>query len=60
MSPVGLVPSEGPSGGSVPCLFQSLVAAGVLGLWPHNINLRFGHHFAAFSSLVQSPSAQLL
>ena len=35
MSLAGLIPSESLGGRSVPGLFQFLVAAGVLGSWPH-------------------------
>lgn len=59
MSLAGLIASERPGGRSVPGLFQFLVAAGVLGLWPRHISLRFCPYFALFS-LVQSPAAQCL
>lgn len=59
MSLAGMIASERPGGTSVPGLFQFLVAAGVLGLWPRHISLRFCPYFALFS-LVQSPAAQRL
>ena len=39
---------------------SSLVAPVFLGLWPYHFSLCFCHHLAAFSSVIQSPSAPLL
>lgn len=56
MSLAGLIPSESLGGRSVPGLFQFLVAAGVLGSWPHHINLRLCLYFVFFSSISLCPT----